>query len=91
MSSDRRCASLSHPRPLQPAAGRTRSGGRAADRPDPPCNVVLHQDAAGGVRVELMDPAAGFKLRDNLIDNSAIGELAAEVRAKLERVTAALA
>jgi len=51
-----------------------------------PCNVVVRQDAAGGTRVEFMDPNAVLKL----VDRPEINTLAAEVRSRLERVMAAL-
>jgi uncharacterized protein (DUF302 family) len=51
-----------------------------------PCNVVVRQDAAGKVSVEIMDPNAVLEL----VDKPAIAQLAAEVRQKLERVLAAL-
>lgn len=51
-----------------------------------PCNVVVRQDAAGAVRVEFMDPDAVLKL----VDKPAIAEVAREVRARLQRVLAAL-
>jgi len=51
-----------------------------------PCNVVVRQEESGIVQVEFMDPAAVL----NLVDNSAVGEFAAEVKSRLERVSAAL-
>lgn len=51
-----------------------------------PCNVVVRQDAAGAVRVEFMDPGAVLEL----VDKPEIAGIASEVRAKLERVMAAL-
>ena len=51
-----------------------------------PCNVVVRQEESGIVQVEFMDPAAVL----NLVDNPAVGELAAEVKSRLERVAAAL-
>lgn len=50
-----------------------------------PCNVVVREDA-GKVRVEIMDPKAVLKL----VSNPAVEGLAAEVRARLDRVLAAL-
>jgi uncharacterized protein (DUF302 family) len=47
-----------------------------------PCNVVVRQDDQGRVHVEFMDPTAVM----DLVDQPGIGELAAEVRRKLERV-----
>lgn len=51
-----------------------------------PCNVVVRQDAAGAVHVEFLDPAEMFKL----VDHPGIGAVADEVRARLQRVMAAL-
>lgn len=51
-----------------------------------PCNVVVRQEDNGTVHVEFMDPAAVL----DLVDNPAVHELAAQVRARLERVCAAL-
>ncbi len=47
-----------------------------------PCNVVVREEADGKVTVGFMDPIAVLKLTDN----PAVGELAKEVRGKLERV-----
>jgi uncharacterized protein (DUF302 family) len=47
-----------------------------------PCNVVVREEADRSVTVGFMDPVAVLKLTDN----PAIGELAKEVRARLERV-----
>jgi uncharacterized protein (DUF302 family) len=46
-----------------------------------PCNVVVRQDAAGTVRVEVMDPNAVL----TLVDRPAVAALAGEVRARLEQ------
>lgn len=51
-----------------------------------PCNVVVRQDAEGGVHVEMMDPRAVLQL----VDNPKVPELAAQVRQKLEQALAAL-
>jgi uncharacterized protein (DUF302 family) len=51
-----------------------------------PCNVVVRQDAVGAVHVEFLDPAEMFKL----VDHPGIGAVADEVRARLQRVMAAL-
>ena len=51
-----------------------------------PCNVLVREDAAGKVHVEFMDPNAVLQL----VDRAEIGELADEVRQRLERVMAAL-
>lgn len=47
-----------------------------------PCNVVVREEADGKVTVGFMDPITVLKLTDN----PAVGELAKEVRGKLERV-----
>ena len=51
-----------------------------------PCNVVVRQDEAGAVHVEIMDPNAVL----DLVDKPAITNLAREVRQKLERVLQAV-
>jgi len=51
-----------------------------------PCNVVVRQDAAGGVHVEFMDPKPMF----DLVGKPEVEPLAAEVRARLRRVMNAL-
>lgn len=51
-----------------------------------PCNVVVREDGAGKVRVDIMDPKAVLKL----VDNKAVESIAAEVRQRLEQVFAAL-
>jgi len=51
-----------------------------------PCNVVVREDAAGKVLVEIMDPEAVMQL----VGRPEVGEIAAEVRRRLERVIAAL-
>ncbi|MFO7603389.1 MAG: DUF302 domain-containing protein [Gammaproteobacteria bacterium] len=51
-----------------------------------PCNVVIREDEAGKMIVAFMDPAAVLQL----VDRPEIAELAADVRARLERVRAAL-
>ncbi len=52
-----------------------------------PCNVVVREDDAGKIHVEFMDPKAVL----SLVNRPEITELAGEVRARLERVMAALA
>lgn len=47
-----------------------------------PCNVVVREDDDGSISVAFMDPNAVL----SLVDKSDIEQLAAEVRAKLERV-----
>ena len=51
-----------------------------------PCNVVVRVDDQGNIQVEFMDPGAVL----GLVDNAGVHSLAAEVRARLERVMAAL-
>ena len=51
-----------------------------------PCNVVVRQDETGAVIVEAMDPEAVLEL----VDNPDIGQVAREVRGKLQRVLDAL-
>jgi uncharacterized protein (DUF302 family) len=50
-----------------------------------PCNVVVRR-TEDAIRVEFMDPAAVM----TLVDRPDIGDLAAEVKGRLERVQAAL-
>lgn len=49
-----------------------------------PCNVVVRQDAAGAVHVEVMDPHAVL----TLVDRPEVGVLATEVRTRLEQALA---
>lgn len=51
-----------------------------------PCNVVVRQDAAGTVRVEVMDPRAVM----GLVQHPDVPALAGEVRGKLEQALAAV-
>jgi uncharacterized protein (DUF302 family) len=51
-----------------------------------PCNVVVREEANGAVTVAFMDPVAVLQL----VDRDDVGKLAAEVRARLERVKQAL-
>jgi uncharacterized protein (DUF302 family) len=51
-----------------------------------PCNVIVREEEDGSVTVGFMDPEAVLKL----VDRDDIGELAREVRARLERVRNAL-
>jgi uncharacterized protein (DUF302 family) len=51
-----------------------------------PCNVVVRQDAAGAVHVEMMDPHAVL----TLVDRPEVGVLAAEVRSRLEQALASV-
>lgn len=47
-----------------------------------PCNVLVREDEAGAVNVSFMDPISVM----GLVDNPGVEPLAAEVRARLERV-----
>ena len=47
-----------------------------------PCNVLVREDASGKVNVSFMDPTSVL----GLVDDPAVVPLAAEVKAKLERV-----
>lgn len=51
-----------------------------------PCNVVVREEENGTVTVAFMDPAAVMQL----VEQEGVHELAAEVKAKLERVRDAL-
>jgi len=51
-----------------------------------PCNVVVQQRDGGKVEVSAVDPVASMMA----IDNSALGGIAAEVRARLQRVIESL-
>ena len=51
-----------------------------------PCNVLVHEDAGGDVHVDFMDPESVL----SLVDDPGITPMATEVKAKLERVLAAL-
>ena len=52
-----------------------------------PCNVVVREEEDSSITVAFMDPAAVLQL----VNRDDIGELAGEVRARLERVKAAMA
>jgi uncharacterized protein (DUF302 family) len=52
-----------------------------------PCNVVVREEADQSITVAFMDPAAVLQL----VDKEDVHALGKEVRAKLERVCAALA
>lgn len=47
-----------------------------------PCNVVVREDDDGAVHVEFMDPGAVLQL----VENPQVGQVAAEVRQRLDRV-----
>ena len=51
-----------------------------------PCNVVVREDTNGQTVVEFMDPHAVL----NLTDRPEVGEIAVEVRSRLQRVMDAL-
>jgi uncharacterized protein (DUF302 family) len=51
-----------------------------------PCNVVVRVDGAGKTQVEIMDPDAVLQL----VGRPEVGEIAREVRSRLERVLQAL-
>ena len=51
-----------------------------------PCNVVVRIDRSGSTRVEIMDPQAVL----GLVGRPEVEPIAAEVRARLKRVLAAL-
>lgn len=51
-----------------------------------PCNVLVREDDAGDVSVSFMDPQSVL----SLVDNPGVEPLAAEVKARLQRVLALL-
>lgn len=51
-----------------------------------PCNVLVREEQDGGVNVSFMDPISVL----SLVDHPGVDPLASEVRARLERVLAAL-
>lgn len=50
-----------------------------------PCNVIVHEHD-GGTRVSIVDPDAML----GVVENPVLGEVAAEAKARLQRVVAAL-
>ena len=51
-----------------------------------PCNVLVREDAAGGVHVSFMDPGSVL----SLVDHPDVKPLAADVKERLKRVLEAL-
>jgi uncharacterized protein (DUF302 family) len=51
-----------------------------------PCNVIVREEEDKSVTVGFMDPAAVL----NLVDNPKVGDLAQQVRAKLQKVSDSL-
>lgn len=51
-----------------------------------PCNVMLREEDNGDITVGFMDPVAVL----GMIDNPKIGEVAPQVKAKMEKVAASL-
>ncbi len=51
-----------------------------------PCNVIVQEHSPGSVEVSAIDPMESMKA----VENPALGGIATEVRAKLERVIAQL-
>jgi len=51
-----------------------------------PCNVIVREDGSGAVHVEFMDPDVVL----GLVGRAEVEPIAAEVRARLQRVMAAL-
>ena len=51
-----------------------------------PCNVLVREDDAGTVHIDFMDPKSVL----SLVDDPGVAPLADEVKAKLQRVLAAL-
>lgn len=51
-----------------------------------PCNVIVQEQSPGTVEVSAVDPVESMKA----IDNPALGEIANEVRTRLQRVIAQL-
>ena len=51
-----------------------------------PCNVLVREDHSGSVHIDFMDPKSVL----SLVDDPGVAPLADEVKAKLQRVLAAL-
>ena len=51
-----------------------------------PCNVLVREDAEGGVHVSFMDPESVL----SLVDHPDVKHLAGDVKERLQRVFAAL-
>ena len=52
-----------------------------------PCNVIVQEMATGAIEVAAVDPVASMQA----IENPKLGQVAAQVRAKLEKVIGSLA
>jgi len=52
-----------------------------------PCNVIVQEFSPGAIEVAAVDPVASMQA----IDNPKLGQVAAQVRAKLEKVIGSLA
>lgn len=51
-----------------------------------PCNVVARETDSGAVQIAAVDPVASM----SAVENPALGDIAGDVRARLQRVVAAL-
>ncbi len=51
-----------------------------------PCNVIVQETATGAVEVAAIDPIASMQA----VENPALGDIAAEIQRKLERVIGSL-
>lgn len=52
-----------------------------------PCNVVLREEEDGSITVSMIDPEAMF----TVVDNPAVADKVADVKARFERIMAAIA